>query len=45
MILDKSGWIGGTLRNPAVQEVTVIGVPGQYRGEAPKAFIKLREGK
>jgi len=29
---------------PAVEEVTVIGVPDDYRGESPKAFIKLREG-
>jgi len=29
---------------PAVQEVTVLGIPDTYRGEAPKAFIKLREG-
>lgn len=28
----------------AVEEVTVIGVPDDYRGEAPKAFIKLRKG-
>jgi len=30
--------------HPAVEEVTVIGIPDKYRGEAPKAFIKLREG-
>ena len=29
---------------PAVEEVTVIGIPDRYRGEAPKAFIKLRSG-
>ena len=28
----------------AVQEVTVIGVPDDYRGEAPKAFVKLKPG-
>ncbi|MBK1794881.1 long-chain fatty acid--CoA ligase [Devosia sp. WQ 349] len=28
----------------AVEEVNVIGVPDEYRGEAPVAFIKLREG-
>lgn len=28
----------------AVEEVTVIGIPDSYRGEAPKAFIKLRAG-
>lgn len=30
--------------HPAVEEVTVIGIPDKYRGEAPKAFIKLRPG-
>jgi long-chain acyl-CoA synthetase len=30
--------------HPAVQEVTVIGIKDAYRGEAPKAFIKLKEG-
>lgn len=30
---------------PAVDEVTVIGVPDEYRGEAPKAFIKLKTGE
>lgn len=28
----------------AVEEVTVIGIPDEYRGEAPKAFIKLKAG-
>jgi long-chain acyl-CoA synthetase len=31
--------------HPAVEEVTVIGVPDAYRGEAPKAFVKLRAGQ
>ncbi len=30
--------------HPAVAEVTVIGIEDDYRGEAPKAFIKLRDG-
>ena len=30
---------------PPVEEVTVIGVPDDYRGETPKAFIKLKEGE
>jgi len=28
----------------AVEEVTVIGISDEYRGEAPKAFIKLKAG-
>ena len=28
----------------AVEEVTVVGIPDAYRGEAPKAFVKLKEG-
>lgn len=31
--------------HPAVEEVTVIGIPDAYRGEAPKAFVKLAKGK
>ncbi len=31
--------------HPAVDEVTVIGVPDDYRGETPKAFIKLKPGQ
>jgi long-chain acyl-CoA synthetase len=27
-----------------VEEVIVIGVPDEYRGEAAKAFIKLKDG-
>ena len=30
--------------HPAVEEVTVIGIKDDYRGEAPKAFVKLRAG-
>ncbi len=29
---------------PGVEEVTVVGIPDPYRGEAPKAFIKMKEG-
>ncbi len=32
-------------QHPAVEEVTVIGVPDEYRGEAPKAFVKLKAGE
>ncbi|HEY1722132.1 MAG TPA: long-chain fatty acid--CoA ligase [Magnetospirillaceae bacterium] len=31
-------------RHPAVAEAAVIGIPDQYRGEAPKAFVQLRAG-
>ena len=31
-------------QHPSVAEVSVIGVPDEYRGETPKAFIKLKEG-
>ena len=31
-------------KHPAVEEVTVIGIKDASRGEAPKAFIKLRSG-
>jgi long-chain acyl-CoA synthetase len=31
--------------HPAVHEVIVIGIPDQYRGEAAKAFIKLKSGE
>jgi long-chain acyl-CoA synthetase len=30
--------------HPSVQEVIVIGIPDDYRGEAAKAFIKLHDG-
>jgi long-chain acyl-CoA synthetase len=30
--------------HPAVEEVTVIGIRDRYRGEAPKAFVKLKPG-
>ncbi len=32
-------------KHEAVEEVTVVGVPDEYRGEAPKAFVKLKEGR
>lgn len=31
-------------KHPDVDEVSVIAVPDEYRGEAPKAFIKLKAG-
>ncbi len=30
--------------HPSVEEVTVVGIPDDYRGEAAKAFIKLKQG-
>jgi len=27
-----------------VEEVCVIGIPDEYRGQSPKAFIKLKSG-
>jgi long-chain acyl-CoA synthetase len=30
--------------HPAVEEVIVVGVPDDYRGEAAKAFVKLKPG-
>jgi long-chain acyl-CoA synthetase len=31
-------------RHPAVAEATVIGIPDEYRGQSPKAFVRLKEG-
>lgn len=31
-------------RHPAVREVAVIGIPDEYRGQSPKAFVVLNEG-
>ena len=28
----------------AIAEATVVGIPDEYRGEAPKAFVKLKDG-
>jgi long-chain acyl-CoA synthetase len=33
-----------TMAHEAVEEVNVIGVPDEYRGEAPVAFVKLKPG-
>ncbi|HEY9064738.1 MAG TPA: AMP-binding protein, partial [Burkholderiaceae bacterium] len=30
--------------HPAVEEVCVIGIPDEYRGQPPKAFVKLKAG-
>ncbi|CAD5108434.1 long-chain-fatty-acid--CoA ligase [Zestomonas carbonaria] len=30
--------------HPAVEEVMVLGIPDEYRGQSPKAYIKLRSG-
>ena len=30
-------------QHPAVAEAVVIGIPDQYRGQAPKAFVRLRD--
>jgi len=32
-------------QHEAVEETIVIAVPDEYRGQSPKAFIKLKEGK
>ena len=31
--------------HPSVAEVTVIGIDDEYRGQSPKAFVKLKDGK
>ena len=32
------------LQNPAVREVLIIGVPEEYRGEVPRAYVVLQPG-
>jgi fatty-acyl-CoA synthase len=32
------------LRHPAVQEVAIVGLPDERWGEAPHAFVVLRDG-
>ena len=31
-------------KHPAVEMVAVIGIPDKYRGQSPKAFVKLKAG-
>jgi len=31
-------------KHPSVEEVAVIGIKDQYRGQSPKAFVKLKKG-
>jgi long-chain acyl-CoA synthetase len=31
-------------KHPSVEEVAVIGIKDEYRGQSPKAFVKLKEG-
>jgi len=31
--------------HPSVSEVIVIGIPDEYHGEVPKAFVKLKDPK
>ncbi len=31
-------------QHPDVAEVSVIGIPDEYRGESPKAYVKLKDG-
>ena len=31
-------------QHPAVAEVSVIGIDDAYRGQSPKAFVKLKDG-
>jgi len=33
-----------TYEHPAVEECVVVGIPDEYRGEAPKVFVKLKPG-
>ncbi len=35
----------GIYKHPAVEEVTVIGVPDDYQGQSVKAFVKLKAGQ
>ncbi len=35
----------GIYKHPAVEEVTVIGVPDEYQGQSVKAFVKLKKGE
>jgi long-chain acyl-CoA synthetase len=33
------------LAHPKIKDLVIVGIPDEVRGEAPKAFIQLKEGE